>query len=497
MDILEKIFWIAIIILTVIIIYEYALPSDMKEGFESKLVSASSSPFWSNFAPRRGDIGPGYEDEEAGYQRNPRYFQGYVDVQRLGTDHDFCRVITKENTNGKEDLLVACALAGTDGLSSIQFKSESQSEGLRTSRDDYMRDVNGDGRSDYCRILKTDDGQWQPLCRESTDTGFRSEDTVDPEPPQNIQTLIKFYGGCLWWFRFADDMLDYTNNLIVSRGNGVSMDEKQIVRVQEMGAKAEGVQLDGSQFLRIGEPGDLEFGSAVRMRTLRAFCLWVYVDEFTNNAKFFDFGNGAGKDNIWLGIGKPTEEASADEPLKVCESTIPAWPAGPQAPVEQDPQTFMKTSAANVDEYECLDTTPETEFELARRKIMKPSKTADLIYEVWDSTQRAMRIKISNVIPQGRWVHITVTAKDTKSFRPDLNFYIDGKLVRTKESGFLPQTDYMARNYIGKSNWSDVTSMYQDKDELFKGRIFDFRGYTEPIKKPVDIYSWGKKILQC
>ena len=107
-----------------------------------------------------------------------------------------------------------------------------------------------------------------------------------------------------------------------------------------------------------------------------------------------------------------------------------------------------------------------------------------------------MRVKIPGVIPQGRWVHIAMTAKDTKSFRPDLQFYIDGKLVRTKESGFLPQTDYTERNYIGKSNWSDVTSQYEDKDELFKGRIFDFRGYAAPIK-PAEIYNWGRGFLVC
>ena len=89
-----------------------------------------------------------------------------------------------------------------------------------------------------------------------------------------------------------------------------------------------------------------------------------------------------------------------------------------------------------------------------------------------------------------------MSAEDTKSFRPNLNFYIDGRLMRSKESGFLPQTDYMKKNYIGKSNWSDVTSQYADKDELFKGKIFDFRAYVEPIKVG-PIYSWGKKFLEC
>jgi hypothetical protein len=234
------------------------------------------------------------------------------------------------------------------------------------------------------------------------------------------------------------------------------------------------------------------------MRAVRAFSIWIKVDEFTNNAHIFDFGNGAGKDNVWLGLGKPNEDVSFEEPKRMCETTIPEWPSGPQAPAEVDPKTYAKTSDANVDEFECIGEDPEGRFDLIKMPPKKPGKTADLIYEVWDSTQRAMRVLIKNAVPIGRWVHIAMSAKDTKSFRPDLNFYINGSLVRTKEDGFLPQTDYMARNYIGKSNWADVTSQYEDKDELFKGRIFDFRGYAEPITKQVGaIYKWGKGILKC
>ena len=494
---MQNLFWIAIAGLVVAIIYEYVLPRTLKEGFEGKLVSASSSSLWSNFAPRRGDVGPGFESEEAGYIRNPRYFQGYTDVQRLGVDHDFCRIISSEN-EGKEDKFLACALAGTEGLSSVNFRTESESEGFRVSRDDYMRDINGDGRGDYCRVLRTGDRQWEALCRRANDTGFEKQDSIDPEPPARIQKLLNFYSGALWWFRFADDMIDYTDSMIISRGNGVEIDEKRVVRLHEEGARAEGLQFDGTQFLRIGEPGEMQTGEKVRMRAMRAFSIWVKVDEFTNNAHIFDFGNGAGKDNVWLGLGKPNEYVSFEEPARLCESTVPSWPSGAQAVAEVDPKTYMKTSDANVDEFECVGADPETRFDVVKKTPGKPSKSADLIYEVWDSTQRAMRIVIKNAVPIGKWVHIAMSAKDTQSFRPDLNFYINGQLMRTKEDGFLPQTDYMTRNYIGKSNWADVTSQYEDKDELFKGSVFDFRGYAEPITKKVGhIYNWGKGVLVC
>lgn len=492
---MKRLFWIGIILLAGIFIYEFILPESLKEGFESGLVPASSSSLWANFAPRRGDIGPGDEDE-GGHIKDPRYFQGYEDVQRLGVPHDYCRVISEYNGDptGKEDKFLACALAGTDGLSSTAFRTEKESQGMRFSRDDYMRDVNGDGRSDYCRILKTGTREWEVLCRESKDTEFSKTDIIDPEPPLKIRELLSFYKGCLWWFRFADDMLDYCDELSISRGNDIKIDETP-KRLLDDGVRVEGLKFDGTQFLRIGEKKSLEFGEDIRMRSMRAFCLWVYVDEFTNNAHFFDFGNGAGKDNVWLGISKPSEDASAIEYMPKCESTIPEWPAGPQAPIEQTPQEYMETSEANLDEFECIGNDKENTFEKAKRH-QKQYKKADLIYEVWDKTQRAMRIKINNVIPQDRWVHIAMTAKDTKSFRPDLDFYIDGRLMRSKESGFLPQTDYMKKNYIGKSNWSDATSQYADKDELFKGSIFDFRAYVEPIK--VDpIYKWGKRFLDC
>jgi hypothetical protein len=494
---MQHLFWIAIGILGIAIIYEYVLPKGFKEGFESKLVSASSSPFWSNFAPRRGDIGPGFDSEEPGHQRDPRYFQGYSDIQRLGIDHDFCRMVSMKD-EGKEDRFFACALAGTDGLSSVTFRTETESDGFLISRDDYMKDTNEDGTGDYCRILKTGDREWDALCRRANATTFAKKDTVDPNPPERIKTLLNFYNGILWWFRFGDDMKDYGDSFIVSQTNDIKMDETQIVRLHEKGAKTEGLEFNGTQFLRIGEEDNMGTGDKVKMRSMRAFSLWIKVDEFTNNAHIFDFGNGAGKDNIWLGLGKPNEDVSFEENPNFCETTVPDWPSGAQAPAEVDPKTFMKTSDANVDEYECMGDDEERRFDLLKRIPGKPNKSADLIYEVWDSTQRAMRVVIKNAVPIGRWVHIAVSATNTKSFRPDLNFYINGRLARTKESGFLPQTDYMERNYIGKSNWADVTSQYKDKDELFKGRVFDFRGYAEPITKQMNaIYKWGKDVLKC
>ena len=75
--------------------------------------------------------------------------------------------------------------------------------------------------------------------------------------------------------------------------------------------------------------------------------------------------------------------------------------------------------------------------------------------------------------------------------------YQNGKVVHTEAAAWLPQTNYTTNNYIGKSNWMNVTSPYDNADELLKGNLFDVRGYRTAMteKKVKDTYKWGKKML--
>jgi hypothetical protein len=75
--------------------------------------------------------------------------------------------------------------------------------------------------------------------------------------------------------------------------------------------------------------------------------------------------------------------------------------------------------------------------------------------------------------------------------------YANGEIVHTEKAGWLPQTNYTTHNYIGKSNWSSVTSPYENADELFKGNLFDIRGYQIGMseKKIKNTVKWGKKLL--
>ena len=83
------------------------------------------------------------------------------------------------------------------------------------------------------------------------------------------------------------------------------------------------------------------------------------------------------------------------------------------------------------------------------------------------------------------------------AFRPNLDVYINGRFVFKHPNGFLPQTSFTSHNYIGKSNWANATSQFENRDELFKGSIFDFRAYNKIMgaKKVADTAKWGAGLL--
>ncbi len=480
-------------------IIEILKPQIIYEGFNN-LVSIGDSAFWAKWVPRRGDVGPNPTEEEPGYIRDIRYHSGYTDIQRLGVDHDFCRMVQLETD--ESDMFFACALGGTNGLSTVKYRTPSTKHGFELSRDDYMNDVLGEGRDGYCRILKTGTDTFEAKCNPAGDSGFKESLVTDANPPREIKTMLSFYEGIVFWLRLRDDMLDYAKNLRIAKSGGLEMDEHIPNPPRTDGLEFNGVD----QFLKIGDSSDLSFGNTVNLKYLRAISFWVYFEEFTNNAHIIDFGNGAGKDNIFIGIigrgnaGKQSDEIRSPMCMDQAVTTVPSAPSGQQCTEEVCPQRLMITSAADVNEWSC----PKPEL---FGKIMKPiqpkksapheAKTADLVYEVWDNKQRKMHIQVKNVIPIRKWIHITITAGNGDAFRPDILVYANGELVHTEKAGWLPQTNYTTNNYIGKSNWSSVTSPYENADELFKGSLFDIRGYQIGMseKKIKNTVKWGKKLL--
>ena len=478
---------------------ELLFPHKIQEGFESLIPAINpKAGYFAQFVPRRGDIAPG--SEQGGYLQDPRYFMGYADVQRLGIDHDFCRMVESKATESK---FFACALAGTENLSGVDFRTPSTDNGFRISRDDYMRDIEGKGRAAYCRILKNPKTKlYEAVCNRALETEFDAETVVDPQPPAETEMLLRFYEGCVFWYRFRDDMLDYVDNTKLFRAGQISVDEKPNPDV------AEGLQFNGSdQFLRLGDSPELELGYIVPLRSLRATMMWVYFEEFTQNAHILDFGDGPGRNNIVLGIiGRGDAGVGSGgviRPPLICggDDTIPSAPSGPQPVPCMSPQKLMETTSANVEDFSC------TGFEVEPRRL-PPSRVtprepkretgkASLLYEVWDNQQRKMRIVVPSIIPLKKWTHICITAKSDDAFRPDIGLYVNGEQVFLEPSGFLPQASTLTNCYVGKSNWMSATSQYENRDELFKGRMFDLRGYKTPVNEKVLVESigWGKEKL--
>jgi len=498
--------WIALFILIILITFEVLNPKIINESFSllsAVDVSGEQNNFFAQFAARRGDIG--INKEEPNYTQDPRYYSGYVDVQNYGFNNDYCRLVVP-NTIKKDDdsnlfknAFFACALAGTAGLSSVSYRSKSVSEGLRLSRDDYMRDIRDENRNAYCRILKADDGTYQPLCLLAKDLGFDNSDVVDPNPPVEVLDMLSFYDGCVAWLRLYDDMVDYTTTLNVQKGGNISIPETPNPTITN------GLSFNGiDQYLRISDTNDLTLGRKIRMRSIRAFSVWVYFDAFTNNAHIFDFGDGAGNNNTVLSIlGKGDATTDSNELRSVVcgaeQNTLPDYPSGPHPCSETSPQNLMLLKA-NVNEYECklFEVTPKRlNWQTGMKKNRVGSTRASLVYEVWDSKQRKQRIIVNAVIPLKKWCHIVITAKSNDSFRPDVGIYINGTQVHLQPSGYLPQANSTTNNYIGKSNWANQKSQYELKDELFSGKMFDFRMYNtvmseEKIKKTI---VWGQNKL--
>jgi hypothetical protein len=509
--------WIGLCLLLGSLILEIFAPQKLMEGFQAattgfglpKPTTMGSRGYNNidivrivdNLLSRRSDVTIGVET--AGYFQDRRYFSGYADVEGYGKQNDFCRMVTADSEGLTDNYFFACALAGTKG-SAVSFKTEMVKDGFKLGRDDYMRDILKDGREAYCRLLKQADKSFQPMCRRALDTGFTRKDELDTNPPEEIMELINFYAGCEIWLRMRDDLVDYIGKAVIQTSGGTDIDQAPRPTITR------GLHFNGrDQFVRFGDTGDLSIGNKVPMRSIRGFSVWVYFDEFTNNAHIFDFGDGPGLNNVFLGIlGKGDSGGDGNavrEESKCPETTIPDGKSGAQFCPELKPQTLMYETSANVNKWECpapdtLGRVMEPIQTRPTRKNAMPTmmpKAATLIYEVWDEKLRKVQIKVNGVIPLKKWTHILIAAKTMDAMRPDLNIFINSNLVYTQEQSYLPQTKTTSNNYLGKSNWANDSSGYELRDELFSGSMFDFRMYSGLVSqaKGKQMYAWGSKML--
>jgi hypothetical protein len=204
-----------------------------------------------------------------------------------------------------------------------------------------------------------------------------------------------------------------------------------------------------------------------------------------------------------IGKGEGGDDPNELRPGSKCpETTIPTGASGAQFCQEMTPQDLYSTSSANVDDYTCpgFEDFPRKMDPIQTKKVA-PSDVnatrATLVYEVWEKKLRKVQIKVNRAIPIQKWTHIVVTAKNMDAMRPDLNVYVNGNLVSTKEQGYLPQAKVTSNNYLGKSNWANDFSGYELRDELFSGSMFDFRMYSSalPEVKIKRILQWGANKL--
>jgi hypothetical protein len=260
--------------------------------------------------------------------------------------------------------------------------------------------------------------------------------------------------------------------------------------------------------MRLGDSPDMSFGKKITLTTMRALSMWVYCEEFANNMHFLDFGNGAGMDNVFVGIlgrGDGTIEKGSEIRKDACKAfdlnkVVPDFPSGAQFVPTMSPMELMLTTSANVNE-----PSAQQQQQILPRKL-KPvpppqadavtagGETATLVYEVWNGKLRMQHMKVQGAIKLKVWTHICITTASGDGVRPALEIWINGEKLAEDGNAHLPQSSFTNNNYLGKSNWFNGSSQYENKPEMFKGGLFDVRGYSQSINesKLKKTIRWGK-----
>jgi hypothetical protein len=103
-------------------------------------------------------------------------------------------------------------------------------------------------------------------------------------------------------------------------------------------------------------------------------------------------------------------------------------------------------------------------------------------------------MKVQGAIKLNKWTHICITTASGDGVRPALEIWIDGEKLAEDGNAHLPQSSFTNNNYLGKSNWFNGSSQYENKPEMFKGGLFDVRGYSQSINedKLKKTIRWGK-----
>jgi len=367
----------------------------------------------------RADIGLASEGwgEEAGFERDLRYAEGFVDIQGLGQPTDFCRAVRRKTD--PQSLHIACALGLRDGMDTLEYTTRTVRDGFRMSRDDYFR---ADSAA-YCRIVQdVETHEWYVSCAVAGRTGFRTVEERDVSPPPAIQSLLIAYGGCMGWFRWHDDDEDSTHSLVMEAHPG-STGAIVVPGPTDVGKwKTRGLQLnrDGGpqSYLRFGRPGDLVLENT---RKLRAISMWVWWDMFERGATLIECKGE--KNRLWLGVeggGVELQGNSREETTHAQEVRPAAIIAIGQLTEPPRPPPVVIVGARYV-------------------------------FEMWDDDHLVMRLEapVKSASLQC-WQHVVITTTDNTAFWPTWQMWVNGKLIASRSDGRMCTEAELNDNTVGR-----------------------------------------------
>ena len=435
--------WIVILLLVGYVVSE-TLGKKLHEGFA---------------VPKRMDIGATYEGwthEESGYVRDIRYAESYTDVQGNGVASDFCRAVYKKGD--PTSLHIACALATREHMDTMEYQSPTVHDGFRFSRDDYWRDVNGDGRMDYCRILRDENtGGFVSTCAIATSDRIGPREERDIEPPAIIRQLLEAYEDCLVWFRFQDDALDSAGNAVLEyhgRPEVPSLIHPLKTRGVQFNRLYQGVPekvASPTDYFVWGEKGTLHLDQDIPASQIRAITFWVWIDSFTNTTRIMECSNPSSKtvkDLVWIGV-----ESTG-------RNLLPALPNKVSEPALELRADEIYRLGQQVEPLRILD-----RRHLEQANVNQHQNQSTWVFEMWDEEQPIMRLTAPHTARAGQWQHIAITTTDSTSWWPTWEFYINGVKHAEKADGRLIPALFLTQNKLG----------------LFSGCLQDLRIYKKSL----------------
>ena len=436
------------------------------------IVLSQTMPLTEGFVvPKRTDIGPVSEGwgEEAGWERDLRYAEGFVDVQGLGVASDFCRAI--HPTNRPDQLHISCALGTREGMSTTEYNGPTLAEGFRFGRDDYWRTSSANKkRMDYCRVLRdADTGFWHPICAVAGPDGFKKAEVIDDEPPSSIQLLLEAYENALVWFRWVDDRHDYISAAnFTKRGSPTwpTMLKPTVSRGLQLNRWPQAAQDAGLQapplqdYLEWGENDTHELNQTIPPRQIRAIAFWVWWDGVEKDARIMEAYNPSKTSNRNLDQFIVGVDGGGTN-LHVPPKTLPATEARPE----------VIQAVGQVTEPAVIAAQP------------RPSKTGAYFLEIWDQENRIMRLDAPmDSAKVGEWQHVVFTVTSSDDWWPTWQIWLNGALVGERQDGRLSPAMTLAKAYMGKN---------------MRGCLQDFRLYSAAMT-PAKIKAtmeWTKKRL--